>query len=154
MKARRYAYQIAAVPIRLGEDRRAEIGLVTSRGTGRWIIPKGWPMKGRRDDEAAAVEAEEEAGLVGSTLRTMLGSYTYWRRTRSDFKLTRVDTFVLRVKRQKKSWKEQHQRSLIWLPLLEAADRVLEPEPSTLLINITGNEKASDVLSRGPGLVF
>ncbi len=154
MKARRYAYQIAAVPVRLDEDRRAEIGLVTSRGTGRWIIPKGWPMKGRRDDEAAAVEAEEEAGLVGSTLRATLGSYTYWRRTRIDFKLTRVDAFVLRVKRQKKSWKEQDQRSLIWLPLLEAADRVLEPELSTLLIGLPGNQEACDFLSRGKGLVF
>ncbi|WP_062015440.1 NUDIX hydrolase [Aureimonas sp. AU4] len=154
MGAQRYSYQIAAVPIRLNDDRRAEVCLVTSRGTGRWIIPKGWPMRGRRDDEAAGREAEEEAGLVGSTLRAALGSYTYWRRTRIDFRLTRVDTFALRVKRQKKRWKEQHQRQTVWLPLLEAADSVLEPELSTLLIGIPGNPKACDFLGRGGRIVF
>lgn len=154
MGSQRYSHQVAAVPIRLDDDRRVEVCLVTSRGTGRWIIPKGWPMKGRRDDEAAAVEAEEEAGLVGATFRTPLGSYTYWRRTRIDFRLTRVDTFALRVKRQKKRWKEQGQRGTVWLPLLEAADRVLEPELSTLLISLPGNRKARDFLSRGKPLVF
>jgi 8-oxo-dGTP pyrophosphatase MutT (NUDIX family) len=152
--AQRYSHQVAAVPIRLDQDRRAEVCLVTSRGTGRWIIPKGWPMKGRRDDEAAAIEAEEEAGLVGSTLRVPIGSYTYWRRTRVDFRLTRVDAFALRVKRQKKRWREQDQRRIVWLPLLEAADAVLEPELSTLLIGIAGNAKACDFLGRGKGIHF
>ncbi len=154
MGTQRYAFQVAAVPIRLNEDRRVEVCLVTSRGTGRWIIPKGWPMKGRRDDEAAAIEAKEEAGLVGSTLRTALGSYSYWRRTRVDFRLTRVETFALRVKRQKRNWKEQHQRSTIWLPLLEAADAVMEPELSTLLVQIPGNRKACAFLGRGGPIVF
>jgi 8-oxo-dGTP pyrophosphatase MutT (NUDIX family) len=31
----------------------------------RWVIPKGWPMKGRSPHGAAAMEASEEAGLVG-----------------------------------------------------------------------------------------
>lgn len=131
-----------------------EVCLVTSRGTGRWIIPKGWPMKGRRDDEAAAIEAKEEAGLVGTTLRAALGSYTYWRRTRVDFRLTRVETFALRVKRQKRSWKEQHQRSAVWLPLPQAADAVMEPELSTLLVRIPGNRKACEFLGRGGPIVF
>ena len=39
--------------------------LITSRGTRRWVIPKGWPMRGLKPQEAAAVEAAEEAGIVG-----------------------------------------------------------------------------------------
>jgi 8-oxo-dGTP pyrophosphatase MutT (NUDIX family) len=40
--------------------------LLTSRETGRWVIPKGWPSKGLKPREVAASEAYEEAGLVGS----------------------------------------------------------------------------------------
>lgn len=39
-----------------------EILLITSRDTGRWVIPKGWPMKGGRAHQVAAREAFEEAG--------------------------------------------------------------------------------------------
>jgi 8-oxo-dGTP pyrophosphatase MutT (NUDIX family) len=40
--------------------------LVTSRETRRWIIPKGWPKKGKSPDHSAAREAFEEAGVVGA----------------------------------------------------------------------------------------
>ena len=43
--------------------------LITSRDTGRWVIPKGWPMRHRSEAEAAAREAYEEAGLRGDDLR-------------------------------------------------------------------------------------
>ena len=39
--------------------------LITSRDTGRWVIPKGWPMRQRTEAEAAAREAYEEAGVRG-----------------------------------------------------------------------------------------
>lgn len=154
MGKERYSHQVAALPIRLNDERRVEVCLVTSRTTGRWIIPKGWPMRSLRDDEAAKVEAEEEAGLVGAMLRASLGAYTYWRRTRVDFRLTHVDVYALRVKRQKKHWKEQTQRSLAWVPLLEAADLVLEPELSSLLVRIPGNRLACAFIGRDEPIRF
>ena len=51
--------------------------LITSRDTGRWIIPKGWPMRNRTEAEAAAREAWEEAGLRGDILDRSIGVYTY-----------------------------------------------------------------------------
>ena len=42
MNARR---QVAALPLRLAKNGAIEILLVTSRDTGRWIIPKGWTSK-------------------------------------------------------------------------------------------------------------
>jgi 8-oxo-dGTP pyrophosphatase MutT (NUDIX family) len=42
---------------------RLEIMLITSRGTGRWVLPKGWPMVGVSGPESAAQEALEEAGI-------------------------------------------------------------------------------------------
>jgi 8-oxo-dGTP pyrophosphatase MutT (NUDIX family) len=51
--------------------------LITSRDTGRWVIPKGWPMRNRTWPETAAREAFEEAGLKGSVSSRSLGVYTY-----------------------------------------------------------------------------
>ena len=53
--------QYAALPFRLKPQR--EVMLVSSRETKRWVIPKGWPMKGRKPHAAAAQEALEEAGV-------------------------------------------------------------------------------------------
>ncbi|TIU62201.1 MAG: NUDIX hydrolase, partial [Mesorhizobium sp.] len=39
--------QVAAIPFRLGPDGGIEVMLVTSRTTRRFIVPKGWPMKGK-----------------------------------------------------------------------------------------------------------
>jgi 8-oxo-dGTP pyrophosphatase MutT (NUDIX family) len=55
--------QVAALPISVDTNGSATVMLVTSRDTGRWLIPKGWPMKGRKPWEPAAQEALEEAGL-------------------------------------------------------------------------------------------
>ena len=67
--------QVAALPYRRAADGDAEILLLTSRQTGRFILPKGWPMKGRRDCEAAAQEAGEEAGVVGTLHEQSVGSF-------------------------------------------------------------------------------
>jgi 8-oxo-dGTP pyrophosphatase MutT (NUDIX family) len=57
--------QFAALPCRTAEDGSRQVMLVTSRETRRWIIPKGWPIKGLKPPKVAAQEAHEEAGLVG-----------------------------------------------------------------------------------------
>ena len=64
--------QYAALPWRLGEG--LEILLLTSRDTRRWVIPKGWPMKGRKPHATAAIEALQEAGLLGKIEKKKLGS--------------------------------------------------------------------------------
>ena len=53
--------QVAALCHRRTKAGQKEVLLVTSRGTGRWILPKGWPMRGKSDAQAAAQEAWEEA---------------------------------------------------------------------------------------------
>jgi 8-oxo-dGTP pyrophosphatase MutT (NUDIX family) len=52
--------QFAALPFRIGTSGRTEIMLLTSRETGRWVIPKGWPIQGLKPREVAAREAYEE----------------------------------------------------------------------------------------------
>lgn len=72
--------QIAALPLTVGDDGNVRVLLLTSRETKRWVIPKGWPMKGRKPYEAAAQEALEEAGVIGHTKKNPIGSYVYFKR--------------------------------------------------------------------------
>jgi 8-oxo-dGTP pyrophosphatase MutT (NUDIX family) len=50
--------------------------LVTSRATRRFIVPKGWPMKGKSGRKAAMIEAQEEAGVVGNIVKEPAGAYS------------------------------------------------------------------------------
>jgi 8-oxo-dGTP pyrophosphatase MutT (NUDIX family) len=83
--------QVAALPLKLGDDGVARVLLLTSRETRRWVIPKGWPMKGRKAHEAAAHEALEEAGVAGHAEKTPIGRYYYFKRRASHFDVCQVD---------------------------------------------------------------
>ena len=119
--------QIAAMPVRRGLDGAMEILLLTSRTTRRWIVPKGWPIKGLADHEAAAREAYEEAGLVGRIGRKPVGRYRYWKRLRDHFTFCEVKLYLLEVQQQLADFPEREQRELHWFSLADAADLVDEP---------------------------
>jgi 8-oxo-dGTP pyrophosphatase MutT (NUDIX family) len=134
--------QYAALPWRHRDG--LEILLASSRETRRWIIPKGWPMKGRKPSTTAAVEALQEAGLLGKVAKAKLGSYHYQKRlTNGSTMLCRVDVFPLRVERQRKTWPEMTQRVTRWFTSEEAAELVDEPELAQL-IKAFGEETRSN----------
>ncbi len=108
--------------------------LVTSRGTGRWVIPKGNVAAGVLPHNAAASEAEEEAGVVGAACPTPIGSYRYRKRRSNGASLMAdVEVFPLAVTAELKRWKEQGQRERRWFTLAEAADLVDEPDLRELI---------------------
>src|SRR5688572_19108780 len=76
-KTKAVRVQHGALPYRVGRDGVVEILLVTSRGTRRWIIPKGWPIKGLKPARSAAREAYEEAGVRGAIGSKAIGSFVY-----------------------------------------------------------------------------
>jgi 8-oxo-dGTP pyrophosphatase MutT (NUDIX family) len=122
--------QYAALPYRRKRNSRTEVLLVTSRDTGRWIIPKGWPAKGKSPHKSAAREAREEAGVIGRINRRPVGAFSYKKKLRGGkFVVCEVQVFVLKVKRQEAEWLEKGQRKVKWLPRTKAAktvgDRVL-----------------------------
>src|SRR5271169_3347722 len=122
--------QYAALPYRQKGNSSTEVLLVTSRDTGRWIIPKGWPLKGKAPHRVAAREAHEEAGVVGKINRRAIGSFSYEKRLKSGRVIVcEVQVFVLKVKRQHASWLEKGERKVKWLSRTKAAktvgDRVL-----------------------------
>ena len=128
--------QYAALPY-VALDGDLSVCLITSRGTRRWIIPKGWPKPPLKPYEQAAREAEEEAGLVGDIAADPIGSYTY--RKRLHFFASadcRVQVYPLLVKAQYGHWPEQGERELIWVPAPKAAGMVREPELGRLLATL------------------
>jgi 8-oxo-dGTP pyrophosphatase MutT (NUDIX family) len=127
--------QVAALPFRVN-DGRVEVLLVTSRETKRWLIPKGWPMKGKKPHKAAAREAEEEAGVKGSVKAQPIGHYDYWKRRTQHFDLCRVDVYPLQVSKQLKAWKEKGQRDARWFAVDEAAHHVMEPALADIILTL------------------
>jgi 8-oxo-dGTP pyrophosphatase MutT (NUDIX family) len=124
--------QYAALPYRLGEH--LEILLITSRQTGRWILPKGWPIRGKKPHVCAAQEAIEEAGVKGRIGKSAVGSYHYLKRLPNDAAIPcSVQVFPLMVQRQSKRWPEQGQRSFGWFDAADAAALVEEEELGDLI---------------------
>ena len=124
--ARRVQY--GALPYRVNSGSRAEFMLVTSRETRRWVIPKGWPKKGKSPHRLAAREAFEEAGVVGAIGRRSVGSFSYEKRVKKGGLIEcEVRVFPLEVKRQSKQWPEMQERKIKWLSASKAAEKVKEP---------------------------
>ena len=130
MNARR---QVAALPLRLAKNGAIEILLVTSRDTGRWIIPKGWTSKRIKDCKAAAREAREEAGVKGKILRDAIGTYRYIKRELGNGVLIEVRVFLLKVSKRCKRWPEKRERRRAWFDIEDAVSRVSDPELSILI---------------------
>jgi 8-oxo-dGTP pyrophosphatase MutT (NUDIX family) len=125
--------QVAALPVMMGDDGVARVLLLTSRESRRWVIPKGWPMKGRKPHEAAAQEALDEAGVTGHAGKKPIGAYTYFKRQQAHFDVCEVAVYLLRVEKQRKTWREKGQRETHWFTLDEAANLVQEPGLKCLL---------------------
>jgi 8-oxo-dGTP pyrophosphatase MutT (NUDIX family) len=136
--------QYGALPYRLHDDASVEVLLVTSRETKRWIIPKGWPIKGLKPPKAAAREAYEEAGVRGHVAGRAIGRYIYEKRL-EDGVITvpcEVDVFPLLVKRQSKDWPESKQRTTRWFPAAKAAALVKNDQLHDLILEL-GRRKSS-----------
>nr|WP_289069582.1 NUDIX hydrolase [uncultured Aliiroseovarius sp.] len=119
--------QFGALPFRI-KNGKVEILLITSRGTGRWIIPKGWPMDGETPAGSAATEAFEEAGVEGTISHDVLGFYSYTKNHDGQRLPCVVAVFPLKVKKQLKSFPEKGQRRRKWVSQKKAAQLVWEPE--------------------------
>lgn len=120
--------QYAALPWRLrGEE--VQVLLVTSRRTRRWIVPKGWPMDGRKPFECAAREAEEEAGVSGAIEKAATGQYVYMKVLRDGSEMPcHVEVFAMEVTKERPTWDEMDARERRWCSAQEAAETVLEPQ--------------------------
>jgi 8-oxo-dGTP pyrophosphatase MutT (NUDIX family) len=117
-------HQVAALCWR--RDPRLEVLLITTLRTGRWILPKGWPVAGLTLAQSAAQEALEEAGVVGDVAAEPFASYSYLKEKKTGAMSLTVDIFPLKVTGQRPDWAEKGARELAWLPVEQAAKRVKE----------------------------
>ncbi len=121
--------QYAALCFRRTAGQKPQVLLITSRGTGRWIPPKGWPIEGLSPAESAAQEALEEAGVTGQTYPAALGRYKYNRlKDRDKKKSSEAYIFALRVTAHRSDFKEKGQRRIQWFDQKTAALLVREPK--------------------------
>ena len=126
--------QIAALPMRWKKDGTFQVLMVTSRDTGRWIMPKGWTMDGKKPWTAAEIEALEEAGAVGYIGHEVVGQYTYRKKLGKGVSMTcEVDVYPMVVEKLKSNWKERKERKRKWFSAKSAAKRVSEPKLADLL---------------------
>jgi 8-oxo-dGTP pyrophosphatase MutT (NUDIX family) len=140
--------QYAALPYRF-ERRQLQVLLITSRGTRRWVIPKGWPMRGLKPQDAAAAEAAEEAGVVGVVEDKPVGSYRYLKQLSDEASVAvQVIVFPMLVQAQADDWKEQGQRRIAWFRCQEAASLVAEPALRHILRDF-GADRSPGLLAHG-----
>jgi 8-oxo-dGTP pyrophosphatase MutT (NUDIX family) len=126
--------QVAALCYR-STDSGKDVLLITSRDTRRWIIPKGWPIKGLNARQAAVQEAWEEAGVKNEQgAGESIGSYFYQKRMSTGWSVP-VEALVFPVKVQhlKDDFPEASERDRKWVSAAEAANLVNEPELQDIL---------------------
>ena len=134
------ARQIAALPVRWDRTNKLRVLMVTSRDTGRWVMPKGWLMDGKKPWQAAKIEALEEAGAVGSISDRPIGVYHYDKRLdRRTSVHCRVTVYPMIVDRLNRRWKERKERKRHWFSLRQAAKLVDENELSELLKDLAND---------------
>ena len=130
-------YQAAVLPWRrdAAPDTGVEIMLITSLGTGRWVLPKGTLMPGESTRKAAKREAMEEAGIEGAIVARPLGSFFYEKQDSArGAQLCSVAVFPLKVVQQRDHWPEQGKRKTRWFSVEDAAAAVNEDELRDLIL--------------------
>jgi len=128
--------QVAALPV-VVMDGGIRVMLVTSRDTGRWVLPKGWPVKRLPPHVAAAREAWEEAGLRGEVSPRPVGAYRYDKRLGGGaLQPCEVSVFPMSVAEERTDWPEREERSRRWMTPGEAARAVDERGLAALLLDL------------------
>lgn len=126
--------QVAAICYR-ENGAKTEVLLITSRGTGRWIVPKGWPIDGLNATEAALQEAWEEAGVraFAETIEA-IGSFEYEKWIETGYETpVEAHVFKVRVDDLENTYPEVNERKRQWFTPAQAANLVDEPGLQAIL---------------------
>lgn len=126
--------QVAALCYRKRKSGK-EVLLITSRDTGRWILPKGWPIDGMDEPTAALQEAWEEAGVKHKRIANApLGTFEYQKRFEGGAEATcRTQVFSVEVDHLSRDFPEREERRRKWVSPSKAAEMVDEPQLRELL---------------------
>ena len=126
--------QIAALCFRY-RGGKLEFCIVTTRSTGRWIIPRGWPTHKHTPYDGAAIEAYEEAGVRGRAYPDSVGAYSYDNPMGDDLTPVMVVVYAIHVTDTAKKWPEKGQRKRKWLSRKKAVAKLTEPGLRQIVAN-------------------
>ena len=130
---------MAALPF-VYDEMELKILLISDRKKKKWLIPKGWPVKGLTFPQSAAQEAQEEAGVEGIISPQPLSDFGYHKKTTKWQTIPfRVIVYGLLVTEQDAEWKEKDQRDRLWCSLPQAIDKVNEQNLTKVLKTILKN---------------
>lgn len=129
--------QVAALCYR-DRDGGKDVLLITSRGTGRWIVPKGWPIDGMNGSQAALQEAWEEAGVSEAEIQSEpVGQYEYVKGMDSGGSApVQTQVYLAHVQSMANTYPEADERNRKWVAPTEAANMVDEPGLQQILRNL------------------
>lgn len=102
--------RIAVVPV-ITKSNKHKVCLVTSRCKRKWIVPTGKHEKRLSNRKVAAIEAFEEAGLLGKIDKKFCKIIDI--ASPSGRKSRKTTLYLIRVEKQLKSWPEKKQRRRI-----------------------------------------
>lgn len=124
--------QVAAIPVRW-VDGKPEVLLITTRGRGAWIVPKGWALMDCLAAECAEREAFEEAGVTGQIEPYSLGTFEYWKKSKQGKVFFDVTAYALHVEHVVADWPERATRKRAWFPPDVAAQLTGNPGLAELI---------------------
>ena len=127
-----YVAQSGIIPYR-NKGKDLEVLLITSVGSGRWILPKGHIEDGMSPRESATKEALEEAGINGTVSAKKIGDYTYSKKGKKNGPTYKVEVYAMRVNFELEIWPEEGERQRKWMPIQEAIKSVNEKELRSLI---------------------
>jgi 8-oxo-dGTP pyrophosphatase MutT (NUDIX family) len=119
--------EVAALPYRVDPDGNIEVMLVSARGRQVWAPPKGNLLPDLRPCEAAAREAFEEAGVIGSVSTQPIGHYVCTKsKSNGASEFVHTMLFPLHVAGREKDWPGKGRRVALWFEPSSAARVVRE----------------------------
>jgi len=113
--------------------------LITSRGTGKWIFPKGNLPDAADPREFAEVEAREEAGVAGRVGDEPLGTYRDWKSRKGGKVAIEVTLFPMLVEAQFPEWQEARQRYRHWVTFPELPSLITNASVLTLAARLNAS---------------
>jgi 8-oxo-dGTP pyrophosphatase MutT (NUDIX family) len=134
--------QFAALPFRF-DDSELRVMLITTRRKRRWSVPKGSLIRNTAPHRTAALEAYEEAGLIGAVAKRALGSFKHRKRKGERKRTMDVAVFPMKVHGQERWWPEKGERDAIWVSAEKAARLVHKAQLRRLIVRFAAQTDRS-----------
>ncbi len=109
--------------------------LITSIGSGRWVLPKGHIASDMTPRQSAIKEAFQEAGINGKVPKKSLGTFTYSKENEPGIPPYQVEVFTMRVTCVLNAWPEELRRTREWMPPKKASNSVQEGALSHMMLD-------------------